>query len=450
MSQDSLAFVRHLQWHDIPAHAQHAARRALLDLLGVGASAVHVPLSQVMREHAALCFGAGDGGARMLFDGRRVSAPGAALAGGCLIDAVDAHDGYKPAKGHVGCGVLPALLAYAELQPMSAQEFLTCLVIGYEFGSRAGDALHGSVCDYHTSGAWVAVACAALGGRVLGLDEQSCREAMGVAEYHGPRSQMMRCIDHPTMVKDGSGWGSMAGVSAVLLAQQGFTGAPAITVEAPEVSSYWSDIGERWLVDEQYIKPIPVCRWAQPAVVAALALKAEHGFTHQDIAQLELLSFHESVRLSAAAPTTTEQAQYSLPFPVAAALVHGKVGVQQISGDGLADANVLALSQAAILSEVEAYNEPFPLKRISSVKITLHDGRVLDSGPTEAAGDPENPFSDEVMVKKFFEFASPTLGHERAKGIYEVVWSLGKSDEEDLTRLQQLIYAPVETQSEKR
>ena len=450
MSQDSLAFVRHLQWHDIPAHAQHAARRALLDLLGVGASAVHVPLSMLMREHAVACFGASEQGARILFDGRRVSAPGAALAGGCLIDAVDAHDGYKPAKGHVGCGVLPALLAYADMRQMSAQEFLTCLVIGYEFGSRAGDALHDSVCDYHTSGAWGAVACAALGGRILGLDDQLCREAMGIAEYHGPRSQMMRCIDHPTMVKDGSGWGAMAGVSAAMLARQGFTGAPAITVEAPEVAKFWDDLGNRWLVAEQYVKPIPVCRWAQPAVVAALALKAEYGFEGQDIAALELLSFHESVRLHVAAPATTEQAQYSLPFPVAAALVHGQVGVQQISGDGLLDAQVLTLSRLASLTEVEAYNEPFPLKRISAVKITLHDGRVLDSGPTEAAGDPENPFSDEVIVKKFFEFASPTLGHERAKDIYELVWSLGKSDEEDLTRLQQLIYAPVETQSEKR
>ena len=43
---------------------------------------------------------------------------------------------------------------------------------------------------------------------------------------------MMRCIDHPTMVKDGSGWGAFAGVSAAYLAADGFTGAPAITIEA--------------------------------------------------------------------------------------------------------------------------------------------------------------------------------------------------------------------------
>ncbi|MGB0865590.1 MAG: MmgE/PrpD family protein [Granulosicoccaceae bacterium] len=443
MSQRCLSFVHRLQWADVPEHARHAARRALLDLLGVAASAMSTSLSQMIRQHAVMCFASPEQGARILFDGRPVSAPGAALAGGSSIDAIDAHDGYKPAKGHVGCGVLPALLAYAEYAEMNAQEFLTCLVIGYEFGSRAGDALHGSVCDYHTSGAWVAVTTAALGGRVLALSDEQCREAMGVAEYHGPRSQMMRCIDHPTMVKDGSGWGAMAGVSAALLAREGFTGAPALTVESPAVACYWADLGHRWLVDEQYTKPYPVCRWAQPAVVAALALKATHGFAAADIEQLELLSFHESVRLSTAEPTTTEQAQYSLPFPVAAALVHGRVGVAQISEAGLADAQVLALSRNTILIEHEPYNKPFPQKRISSVRVRLRDGREFDSGPTEAAGDPEDPFSDSVISEKFFEFAEPALGSARAKKLHDVVWALGEKKSDNLHELQQLIYAPV-------
>jgi hypothetical protein len=37
----------------------------------------------------------------------------------------------------------------------------------------------------------------------MGLNRTQTAHAMGIAEYHGPRSQMMRCIDHPTMVKDG-------------------------------------------------------------------------------------------------------------------------------------------------------------------------------------------------------------------------------------------------------
>jgi len=109
--------------------------------------------------------------------------------------------------------------------------FLTALAVGYEFGARVAEAQHATAPDYHTSGSWGAVAVAASGARLAGLSTDQTRHALGIAEYHGPRSQMMRCIDHPTMLKDGSGWGAMCGVSAIDLAARGFTGAPAITVE---------------------------------------------------------------------------------------------------------------------------------------------------------------------------------------------------------------------------
>ena len=193
----------------------------------------------------------------MLFDGRIVSPAGAALAGGMTIDALDGHDGHKLTKGHVGCGVFPAVLALAEAEEqLSGEEFLTTLVIGYEIGTRAGIALHRTACDYHTSGAWVAVACAALGARMLGLDRARTRDAIGIAEYHGPRSQMMRCIDHPTMLKDGSGWGAMAGVSAAYLAADGFTGAPAITIEGDDVADLWGDLGATGAFSSSISRPI--------------------------------------------------------------------------------------------------------------------------------------------------------------------------------------------------
>ncbi len=62
------------------------------------------------------------------------------------------------------------------------------------------------------------------------------RQALGVAEYFGPRGQILRACDSPTMVKDGSGWGAHVGVTAALLARDGFTGAPALTVERDDAT----------------------------------------------------------------------------------------------------------------------------------------------------------------------------------------------------------------------
>ena len=129
------------------------------------------------------------------------------------IDSIDAHDGFNGAKGHVGCGVFPAAIAFADVTTsLGGQSFLTDITLGYELGSRLALALHATVPDYHTSGAWVSLAVAALGARRLGLGYEETRHALGIAEYHGPRSQMMRCIDSPSMLKDGSGFGAMSGV----------------------------------------------------------------------------------------------------------------------------------------------------------------------------------------------------------------------------------------------
>ena len=327
-------------------------------------------LSSLISNHVFQQFAAGSVSASILLDGGRVSPAGAALANGMTIDAIDAHDGFKPAKGHVGCHVFPALLAFCEAhEKMDGKDFLTSLVVGYEIGCRASTALHDSVPDYHTSGAWGAVTAAAIGARILRLNEQETREAIGIGEYHGPRSQMMRCIDHPTMLKDGSGWGAMAGVSAAYLAKDGFTGAPAITVEADDVTHHWRDLGENWLICEQYFKAYPVCRWAQPATEAALALVKENDLSASEIDYIEAHTFHEGCRLEIRQPETTEQAQYSLPFPVAAAIVFGKIGAEEISKDALGNTEVLRLSRGMKLIENNSYNAAFPEQRYAHVRI---------------------------------------------------------------------------------
>jgi len=427
MVKDLNQFLHELRFEDLSPEVIEFAKRCVLDLLGVAASAIDTPVSNTIRDHAVNHFGAGSvsGAARLLFDGRSVSAAGAALAGGMTIDAIDAHDGHRLTKGHAGCGVLPAVLALLDsTRNEEGRELLTSVVIGYEVATRAGIALHRTVPDYHSSGSWVSVACAALTARYLDLDTETTRHAIGIAEYHGPRSQMMRCVDHPTMVKDGSGWGAMAGVSAGFLAADGFTGAPAITVESDDVADLWDDLGSRWYIFEQYFKPHPVCRWGQPSVEAALSLQTEHGFSADEVDHIDVHTFHEGVRLAVRRPLTTEEAQYSLPFPTAAALVHGDVGPAQVSPGSLADPEILRLSDSVVLIEDEAYNKAFPDRRLAHVEVHLRNGTVLTSDPTEARGDPDAHLSQNEIEAKFIRYAEPILGPDRTRTVSAGVGTL--------------------------
>lgn len=439
---DTIAWLHDTTLDDIPNDVVAFGQRCLLDLIGVAAAGRTTELSAIIHDHAATHFGAGSQSAPMLFDGRLVSQAGAALAGGMTIDSIDAHDGNKFTKGHTGCHQLPALLAMSHaLDRTSSRQFLADLIVGYEIATRAGIALHETASDYHTSGAWGAVGVAALGSRLLGLDEQKTFEAMGIAEYHGPRSQMMRVIDHPTMLKDGSGWGAMAGVSAAYLAADGFTGAPAVTVNDPAVASLWADLGERWIIFEQYFKPYPVCRWAQPAVEAVLSLRVEHGIVSSDIDQIEIATFHEAARLATATPATTEHAQYSLPFPTAAALVRGQLGATEVTAEALADPEIRSLSERISIVEDDAHNAAFPGNRFARATITLTDGRTIRSEDHEPRGDPEAHLTNDEIHAKFHRFADPVLGSRRAHAIEDAVDGLTSSSTTDA--LANLLYPPT-------
>lgn len=422
MTPDPITFLHGLRYDAIPPKVLHRARLCLLDLIGVGIGAARLPGARLICDHASQQFG---GPHPMLFDGRPTSAAGLALAGGMTIDTLDGHDGFNPTKGHVGCHVFPGTLALAlESGLSSGADFLTAIVVGYELGARLGTVLHATTCDYHTSGAWGAVAVAGVGARLLRLDPAQTRHALGIAEYHGPRSQMMRVVDHPTMLKDGSGWGAMAGVSAALLARSGFTGAPALTIEAPAAAPFFTDLTQRWQILEQYFKPYPICRWAHAPVEAVLSLRRAHNITSHDVTQIEVESFHEATRLATCDVTTTEEAQYSTAFPCAVALARGALTPADVSGETLQDPEVRRLAQSLTFTESPQANAAFPLRRLARAQLTLTDGTTLQSDWHEPRWDATSPPTDTELLEKFRALTHPVIGATAADRLEESILTL--------------------------
>lgn len=427
-----------------PQAVLEQARYLLLDTIGIAIAAGPMEAGRIARDTATLLYNSSDPrhSARMLFDGRRASLAGAAYACATQIDNLDGHDGYSPTKGHIGVVVVPALAALAEQLPeLSGPEALAALTVGYEVAGRAGIALHATVSDYHTSGAWNALGVAAVAARLRRLNDGQLREALGIAEYHGPRSQMMREIATPTMLHDGSGIGALTGLSAAVLAERGFTGAPAITVEAPEVAVHWQDLGSFWQALNQYVKPYPICRWAHAAIDATRGLVLSHHLTPADIGHIKVNSFHYAATLFDGMPDTTSKAQYSLRFAVATFILNGRIGLEHISGAGLEDAAVAEMLTRISVSEQERHSVRFPEGRWADVAITTTDGRMLTSGDVHARGGPEAPLMPNEIEAKYLEFASPVLGQGRAMAIRDAILSLTDPDSR-FSDLSALLYDP--------
>ena len=430
-------FIHQTSYADLPETVQNQAVRCVLDLCGSLIGGRQTRLSKIIRDHVCLAFG-GDQ-ATILLDGRRCSAPGAALANGMTIDSLDIHDSHRESLGHAGAHIFPTLLAVNELNCsegralVSGPEFLAAVVVGYEIACRAGMALHATVSDYHTSGAWGAVSSAALYSRLRRLDTNRTRHAVGIAEYHGPRSQMMRVIDTPTMLKDGSGWGAMAGVSAGMLAESGFTGAPAITLESADVADWWADLGARWITLEQGFKTHAVCWWAQPAIEAVLGIARRMGPDVDAIHAIRVETFEKATRLSHPRPESTEEAQYSLPYPVAAALRcwadrgddgwYG-VGPGQLLEANLSDPRVLELAEKIELVSDPDLTARFPEKFLARAVIEMNDGTELASPEMTFRGEMDDPLTDEELLAKFRWLAGGILPPDRVDAIEKAVFAL--------------------------
>ncbi|WP_187429658.1 hypothetical protein ROLI_024250 [Roseobacter fucihabitans] len=436
-------FAAELSYDDLPEAVLKVLRRSFLDTMGVAAIGSTTTMALIARDTALAMFGAGTiGASRILMHGARLSPAGAAMAGGFIIDSVDAHDGTSPCKGHAGSAVFPALLAMGDIKDdIDGIEFALLLAIAYEVSYRAGLAQHATCPDYHTSGAWTAVGVATACARALDCSADQIRHAAGIGEYHGPRSQMMRCIDHPTMLRDGVGWGAPSGITAAFLAQRGFTGAPALTCE--EAPTFWEDLGMAWrLAEDTHYKPYPCCRWAHPALDAAQELMRDHDLHHSQIERVEIRTFHNATRLAGHQPKTPDEFAYAIAFPVAAMIVRGQVGVPELAEETLRDPDIVNISKATELIDDDHFTAISDGKRWAQVAFYLRDGRRVEAAPRTPRGDTDLPLSDTEISEKFHLFADPVLGPARAHEIETLAIEFDQLSRADFARLRDLCLSP--------
>ncbi len=400
------------------------ARRCLVDTLAIWAAGTITEASRIARNHAAKRY---PGTLPMPFDGRPVNPVGYAFSGAATVDALDAHDGHQLCKGHASVALVPALFAELSNATCTMDELLCHLVVGQEIAIRAGLSLHATAPDYHSSGAWNALGCAAIASRLRRLSQEQTRQALGIAEYYGPRAPMMRCIEHPTMVKDSSSWGALTGLSAADLAEDGFTGAPAMTVEAAEVDATWSDLGVNWRILESNFKAYPVCRWAHPPVEAILSVLREHDIPRDEITKITVPTFHEATKLATRRPEDSDAAQYSLPLAVALALRFGTIQPDHLLPDHYDQPEIWRLVDMVILEEDDRCNSAFPAERYARVTLTLKDGSRLGSDFKAARGNHDAPLSDQELIEKLDNYAEPVLDVEARKNISNILSNPGEA-----------------------
>lgn len=421
-------FITEITWDQLPTAAQDVARLALLDMLGATLAGTLTPVSNITARFAATTWPGDE--ATILLDGRRASTSGAAFANGYAANGLDIDDCGFYTKGHPGALIFPAALALAEAGGLSGTELLTGMVVGYEVACRAGRIWHATHDFYQACGSWGAVTCAAIAAHLRGFSVEQTQHALGIADYHAPNLPMMRDIDYPTMVKHGIGWGAMTGILAADLAAHGFTGIPSL-FGLEEYQDWVMDVGQDYIVEDGVAwKRYACCAWDHAAILGAEQLMQEHGFTAEEIAHIRVESFHETARLGVELPTTTEEAQFNLAWPLAAYIIDGELGPDQMLAQAFERQDIRNLVERIEVTDTEELNEFYRLaclgdprgKYFSRVVIELIDGRVLDSGSVEGEINfPQETWDQEGLEGKFRWLAGYVLDEGRVDELVEML-----------------------------
>jgi len=436
-NQLTAQFITRTRWEELPATVQEKARMCLVDNLGATLAGTRTRISHICAEYAHVTWPSDK--ATILLNNKEASAVGAAFANAAAANGIDSDDGLQYAYGHGGAQIFPAALAVAEARDLSCRRFLAGMVVGYEVAHRMGRCWHDDHDVYQACGSWGSVASAAAAANLMDLTTKQTWHTLGISDYQAPNLPMMRDIDHPAMVKHGIYWGAMTGVMSAEMAARGFTGIPSLLGEE-KYRDWVMDIGEHYIMVNGVswkMKDYACCGWAHAAIEGAHELVQTHAIELDDIQRIVVEAFHETVRLGTKLPTTTEEAQFNLAWPVAAMLVDGEVGPHQMLEHRLNDARIQALAQRVEVIESEELNELCRLYEIgdprgrfaSIVTIKLKNGNEYSSGLKDGGMSmSDQNWTQEMMAEKFRWLGATVLEAAKVDEILDMAWHLDEID----------------------
>jgi 2-methylcitrate dehydratase PrpD len=407
----------------LPADVEQRAVDLLRDYLGVTLGGAPEPSSLALRRGLTAL---GTTGAGTVIGTAASLAPvHAALANGAAAHALEMDDTHQGGSIHLGAAVFSAALAAAELHGASGARVLGAVVAGYEVAARLAMAL-GPAAHYargfHPTGTCGAFGAAAASALVAGLQANQLACALGIAGSQAAGS--MEFLAAGTWTKRlHPGWAACAGLHAAALAGAGFRAPHTIfegrfgTLHAYSDGATVEPLAGRpgGELMRTSIKPHACCRYAQGPIDAVLELRRRHGLRAETVVRLEvgLVSAGFAIVCEPLAqkrrPRSVVDAQFSLPFSVAVALVAGAASPDEFTAARFDDPVVQRLMDVVEPQHDAALDARYPDVWPVWVRATTRDGAVHEARVDHPRGDPENFPTRDELGEKFRRLAGRTL-----------------------------------------
>jgi 2-methylcitrate dehydratase PrpD len=432
LTRSLASFITNLQPESIPDSVERVLQKALVDAVGCGLFGLTTEWGKIIREFAAEQGGPkeatlwGGGGAK-------VSVMNAALVGGTAVHSFD-FDDHSRAKIHPGAVVIPAVLALCERDHVSGRKLLTAIAAGYETMIRVSLAANPGAArmrGWHLTGTCGTFAAAAASSVILGFDTETTASALGLA---GTQSSGLWAfnVDGAMSKRLHPGRAAQSGVMAALLAARGFQG-PRFILEAedggflkassdqPRYSEITANLGVLWQTEFVCFKPYACCGSNHSSIDAALAVQREERLPVHDIDHI-VVGVSKVVETQTGfvyRPSTVLNAQMSLRYDIAVALLDGQAYLEQFTEQRIRDFDVCELASKISIEVDPEMDKVYPELYAGKVTIVTKAGRVITKRVDYSEGMPENPMSREKIEKKFISLASTAVGEDDAEAVLQ-------------------------------
>jgi 2-methylcitrate dehydratase len=430
--QQLAQFVVNASYDDLSEEARRQLKVRILDSLGCAIGAVQGEPVRHIRQHIRDFGGAPH---CTLVGGGRTAPDRAAFYNSALVRYLDYNDGYL-ARGETchPSDNLGAVLAAVEYAGAGGKEILAALAVAYQVQCRLSDEapVRHKGFDHTTQGSYAVTAGAA---KALGLDRESTANAIAIG---GTAFNALRV----TRTGPLSHWKGLAypntafgGVHAAFLAKRGITGPPQVfegnkgfmeAIAGPFQIDWAREDLER--VRRTLIKKYNAELHSQSAIEGVLELRQEHDFSGDDVAKIEIDIFDVAYHIIGGGEEgdktivrRKEEADHSLHYMVAVALLDGWVGPAQYEPQRIQRRDVQELLRRVVVRPSDAYTRRFPQEMPCRLAVTLRDGPVLTREKRDYEGFSTRPMTWESVVDKFERLSEPYTTAKLRRQIAEAV-----------------------------
>jgi len=425
-------FVVQAKYEDLSEDARQQLKLRVLDALGCAIGALKEPPIKMLQAQLE------DFGGKplvTLIGGDKTAPDRAAFYNAALVRYLDYNDSYL-AKGetcHPSDNV-GAVLAASEYANRHGKEFLVALAAAYQVQCRLSDVapVRAKGFDHTTQGAYAVAAGVA---KALGLDQQQTAHAVAIS---GTAFNALRVTRTGRL----SNWKGLAypntvfgATHAAFLAMRGITG-PLEVFEGNK--GFMDAIAGHFEIDwsrenlevvrRTNIKKYNAEFHSQSALEGILELRQAHQLRVEEVERVEIEIFDVAYHIIGGGEEgnkqdvqTKEEADHSLPYMIAVALLDGEVTPAQYAPERIKRDDVQNLLRKVNIRPDEGMSKRFPEEMPCRVQIFLLGGQMLSVEKQDYEGFHTRPMSWERAQEKFEHLATPFVDVQRRQAIEEAI-----------------------------